>query len=164
MNGLKKFLLSVGVIIVFIAYSFQQRHDDTTAMVVPSSAKASTSQANTPTSTSSQSSNTTAPTIATSSTSSYKDGSYVGDAADAFYGNIQVKAIISGGEISDVQFIQYPNNRQNSVEINSQAMPYLKQEAIQAQTANVNTITGATDTSQAFVQSLSSALSKAEHG
>ncbi len=92
----------------------------------------------------------------------YINGSYKGSVADAYYGNVQVKAIISGGKISDVQFLQYPNTHSTSVYINSQAMPYLTQEAIQAQSANVNIVSGATDTSIAFQQSLAAALSSAK--
>jgi uncharacterized protein with FMN-binding domain len=92
----------------------------------------------------------------------YKDGQYTGSSADAYYGLVQVKAIISGGKITDVQFLSYPNDRQNSVNINSQAMPILTQEAILAQSVNVDIVSGATDTSQAFIQSLSSALSQAK--
>ena len=92
----------------------------------------------------------------------YTDGSYTGDAADALYGTIQVKAVISGGKLTDVVFLQYPNDRRTSVQINQQAMPRLKQEAISAQSANVNGVSGATDSSQAFIQSLGSALSQAK--
>jgi uncharacterized protein with FMN-binding domain len=92
----------------------------------------------------------------------YKDGTYTGDVADAYYGNVQVKAIIGKGKITDVQFLQYPNDRETSIEINSQAMPLLRSEAIQAQKAEVDVVTGATATSQAFVESLSSALVKAQ--
>ncbi len=95
-------------------------------------------------------------------TSGYKDGQYTGDSADAFYGFIQVKAVISGGKITDVQFLQYPNDRSNSIFINKQAMPYLKQEAVAAQSSQVDIISGATDTSMAFIQSLASALSQAK--
>jgi len=91
----------------------------------------------------------------------YKDGQYTGNVADAFYGNVQVQATITGGKITNVAFLQYPSDRQRSVFINSQAMPLLKQEAISAQTANVDIISGATATSQAFVTSLASALSQA---
>jgi uncharacterized protein with FMN-binding domain len=86
----------------------------------------------------------------------------MGDAADAFYGLIQVKAVIQNGRLADVQFLQYPNDRQTSIEINTQAMPWLKEEAIAAQSANVDIISGATDSSQAFRQSLGSALAKAK--
>jgi len=91
----------------------------------------------------------------------YKDGEYTGNVEDAYYGNVQVKILISNGKISNVQFLDYPQDRETSVRINSQAMPYLKQEAIQAQSASVDIVSGATNTSQAFIQSLSSALSQA---
>ncbi|MFL5690921.1 MAG: FMN-binding protein, partial [Ktedonobacteraceae bacterium] len=92
----------------------------------------------------------------------YKDGSYMGSVADAQWGYIQVKAIISNGKITDVQFLQYPNERDRSIMINNYADPQLTSEAIAAQSANVDIITGATDTSEAFIQSLSDALSQAK--
>lgn len=91
----------------------------------------------------------------------YKDGQYTGDVTDAYYGNVQVQAIITGGKIIDVKFLDYPQDRRTSVQINSQAMPYLTQEAIQTQSAQVDIISGATATSEAFIQSLQSALVKA---
>lgn len=94
-------------------------------------------------------------------TGTYKDGTYVGSLADAFYGYVKVQAVVSGGKLSDVQFLSYPNDRGTSVEINRQAMPYLTQEAIAVQSANVNIISGATQTSEAFRQSLSIALAQA---
>jgi uncharacterized protein with FMN-binding domain len=92
---------------------------------------------------------------------SYKDGTYTGDVKDVFYGNVQVGVVVTGGRISDVRFLQYPNDRRTSVEINSRAMPLLQSEAVQAQTAGVDIISGATATSQGFIESLSSALNKA---
>lgn len=92
----------------------------------------------------------------------YKDGAYLGAVADAFYGNIQVKAIISDGKITDVQFLQYPNDRRTSIMINTQAMPSLRSEAIQSQNAQVDIVSGATQTSKAFRDSLQSALTQAK--
>jgi uncharacterized protein with FMN-binding domain len=92
----------------------------------------------------------------------YKDGNYTGVASDAFYGFIQVKAVISGGKLTDVIFLRYPNDHDRSVFINQQAMPLLKQEAITVQSASVNIVSGATDSSQAFRESLSSALAQAK--
>jgi len=74
-----------------------------------------------------------------------------------------VQVVVQGGKLTDVTFLDYPQTHQTSVYINSQAMPYLKQEAIQAQSANVNMVSGATLTSQAFIQSLASALSQAKN-
>ena len=92
----------------------------------------------------------------------FKDGRYTGNSANAFYGNIQVQVNISGGKISDVQFLQHPDHATRSIAINTVAMPNLKQEAIQAQSADVNIVSGATDSSNAFIQSLSSALTQAK--
>lgn len=94
--------------------------------------------------------------------SGYKNGVYTGSVADAFYGLVQVKATIASGRITDVVFLSYPSDRSTSVYINGQAMPLLTQEAIQAQSANVNIISGATATSGAFRESLAVALSSAK--
>ena len=101
--------------------------------------------------------------MATPSTGgAYKDGVYTGPVTDAFYGNVQVQATIQGGKITDVTFLDYPHDRGTSVYINSQATPYLKQEAIQAQSANVDVVSGATQTSLAFIKSLTAALAGAK--
>jgi uncharacterized protein with FMN-binding domain len=94
----------------------------------------------------------------------YKDGTYTGPQVNAFYGMVQVQTVIQNGKIQSVQFLQFPQDRRTSARINSTAVPRLQQEAIQAQSANVNIVTGATLTSQAFIRSLNSALSKATGG
>ncbi len=93
----------------------------------------------------------------------YVDGTYTGSGADAYYGTVQVQATISGGRITGVTFLQYPNDRSTSRYINSQAMPQLIQEAIAAQSANVSGVSGASDTSAAFKESLGSALAQAKN-
>lgn len=104
-----------------------------------------------------------APTASVTSTSTaYKNGTYTGSVADAFYGNIQVQVTIAGGKIADVQFLQSPNDNGTSRVINSQAAPLLRQEALTAQSAHVDIVSGASDSSQAFQQSLSSALQQAQ--
>ena len=92
----------------------------------------------------------------------YKNGTYTGSVADAYYGSVQVQVTITSGSITAVTFLQYPNDRSTSIYINSQAMPYLQQETIAAQSAQVDIVSGATYTSQAFQQSLASALAKAQ--
>ncbi len=93
----------------------------------------------------------------------YKNGTYVGNSVDAYYGNVQVEAIIQGGKIVDVQFLDHPQDRGRSISINDYAMPNLTSEAIQAQSAQVDVVSGATATSGAFVQSLASALAQAKN-
>jgi uncharacterized protein with FMN-binding domain len=92
----------------------------------------------------------------------YRDGQFTGPQEDAFYGLVQVQAVIQNGQIADVKFLQYPSDRRTSQYINSIAMPYLTTEAVQAQSANVDIISGATLTSQAFAQSLQAALDSAK--
>ncbi len=93
----------------------------------------------------------------------FKDGTYTGPAVNAFYGLVRVKAVIQNGKIADVQFLQYPNDRRTSQRINEQVMPWLQSEAIKAQSANVDFISGATLTSQAFARSLQAALNTAKN-
>lgn len=100
-------------------------------------------------------------TPSTAVVSGLKNGQFSGDSVDAFYGNVQVQTTIQNGKISQVQFLDYPKDRNHSVEINSQAMPQLISEAITAQGANVDIVSGATATSQAFIQSLQTALNQA---
>jgi uncharacterized protein with FMN-binding domain len=106
------------------------------------------------------SSPTATPTTSTPA-QTYKDGTYTGQSADAYYGNVQVQVVISGGKITDVRFLDYPHDAGTSRMINGQAMPLLKQEVITAQSGNVNGVSGASATSQAFYNSLQSALSQA---
>ncbi|MEI7512383.1 MAG: FMN-binding protein [Candidatus Uhrbacteria bacterium] len=95
-------------------------------------------------------------------TGQYKDGTYNGSIADAFYGNVQVQVVISGGKISNVIFLDHPQDRGRSISINNYAMPILKTETIKVQNANVATVSGASATSGAFRESLAAALIKAK--
>ncbi len=98
----------------------------------------------------------------TSSQGIYKDGTYTGPVTNAFYGNYQVQAIITGGKLTDVIFLTYPNDNRTSISINEQANVFLKEEALSAQSASVDIVSGASDSSQAFRQSLASALVQAK--
>jgi uncharacterized protein with FMN-binding domain len=79
------------------------------------------------------------------------------------YGDVQVRVIVRGGRIADVQALTLPSDRQRSAEISQQAGPMLHDEAVQAQSAQIDTLGGATYTSEGYAQSLQSALDKA-HG
>jgi len=89
------------------------------------------------------------------------DGTYTGSREYAYYGYVKVAAVVTNGQITDVQVIEHPNDNGTSQYINSIAMPYLVQEAVQAQSSNISLISGATLSSEAFVKSLSNALSQA---
>lgn len=92
----------------------------------------------------------------------YKDGTYSGSLEDAIYGNYKVKAVVSGGKLADVIPLIYPNDNRTSNSINTQAFTMLRDEALRAQSAQVDIITGASDSSPAFARSLQSALNQAK--
>jgi uncharacterized protein with FMN-binding domain len=92
----------------------------------------------------------------------WKDGTHTGQPYTHEYGTVQVAAVISGGKISDVNFLQMPSDRSRSAEISSASQPQLLQETIQSQNANVDIVSGATLTSQSYQQSLQSALNQAK--
>jgi len=89
------------------------------------------------------------------------DGSFKGSSVDAYWGRVQVEAVVQGGRLTKVQMLQYPRDRRRSQAISNQVLPYLEQEAIANQGANVDTVSGATLTSAAYQRSLASALKQA---
>ena len=64
-------------------------------------------------------------------------------------------------KITAVSVPTYPNHTDRSIYINQTALPILKAETLRAQSANINMVSGATDSSDAFAQSLQSAILKA---
>lgn len=101
---------------------------------------------------------TTTPTAAAAG---LRDGTFTGSDAPNQYGDVQVQITVSGGKITDVQAIQLPSDRQRSAEISQQAGPLLQQEALQAQSAQIDSLSGATYTSYSYTQSLQSAIDQA---
>jgi uncharacterized protein with FMN-binding domain len=76
--------------------------------------------------------------------------------------NLTTKKKTVKRKIVSVKVPVYPNHTDRSVFINQQALPILIQETTQAQSASINMVSGATDTSYGFAQSLQSALLKAK--
>ena len=101
-------------------------------------------------------------TTISSYTGPWKDGTYTGQAIDNQYGTVQVAAVIANGKLSAVNFLQTPSDRAHSLQLSTYAKPILSQEAIQAQNANVNIVSGATLTSESYMQSLQNALTQAK--
>jgi uncharacterized protein with FMN-binding domain len=101
------------------------------------------------------------PTPAASTASVLKHGSYTGLVAFNGYGPVQVSATISGGKLTDVRILQLPSDHR-SIRIANYATPTLIQEAISAQSASIDYVSGATATSDAFMQSLDNALNQAK--
>jgi ribosomal protein L15 len=84
----------------------------------------------------------------------------VGDVSETRWGPVQIKVTETGGKITDVQAVQYPQGNEHDLEINSQALPMLRSEALKAQSARIDMVSGATVTSEGYLTSLQSALDK----
>jgi uncharacterized protein with FMN-binding domain len=87
--------------------------------------------------------------------------SFLGSAIDTRYGIVQVKVTVSGTKITNVSFAQLTAFDGRSQQINSQAAPTLLQETLSAQSAQIDSVSGATYTSEGYAQSLQSALDQA---
>jgi uncharacterized protein with FMN-binding domain len=84
-----------------------------------------------------------------------------GPVVDTRFGPVEVEIVLAGNRITDVKALEYPNEARRSQFISSQALPLLHDEAVSAQSANIDTISGATYTSDAYAQSLQAALDRA---
>ena len=96
-----------------------------------------------------------------SSSGSTSTKSYTGSVAETRWGPVEVKITVTGKKITAVDVLQYPDGNQRDAEINSYALPTLVQETIAAQGAQIDMVSGATVTSDGYLQSLQSALDEA---
>lgn len=98
---------------------------------------------------------------ATSAPGKASSGTFDGSVAQTRFGPVQVRITVSGGKLTDVQALQVPNNNHRDVEINSYAVPILRDEALAAQSARIDTVSGATYTSDGYRESLQAAIDAA---
>jgi len=95
------------------------------------------------------------------SASTATDGTFAGQTVSTRFGDVQVQVTISGGAIADVTPLHLTDHDGRSVQISNRAAPVLRSAVLQAQTASVSFVSGATYTSAAYLQSLQSALDAA---
>ena len=117
------------------------------------------------TSSSGSSSSDTSSSGDTSSSSDTSSGSgtttYTGDSVDTRWGPVQVAITVSGGKITKADAVVYPTENPRDQEINSYAVPQLNSEAVQSQSGSIDAVSGATVTSDGYIQSLQSAIDQA---
>jgi uncharacterized protein with FMN-binding domain len=164
---MKRVILTItGTVLGLVALlSFKSHSTITTATTaLPSAALPGSSSSSSP----SSPSTTTAPTTTTSappnpstSAPSTTSKSYTGQAVTTRYGIVQVKITVQGSKITNVSFAQLTAFDGRSQRINSDAAPTLLQETLSAQSANIDSVSGASYTSQGYEQSLQSALDQA---
>jgi uncharacterized protein with FMN-binding domain len=90
-----------------------------------------------------------------------QSGTYAGSAVQTRFGTVQVQITVKAGAITDVTALQLTDDDRKSVQISNRAAPLLRAAVIKAQSAQVQTISGATVTSAAYLTSLQGALDAA---
>ena len=88
-------------------------------------------------------------------------GTFAGATNQTRFGPVQVQITVSNGKITAVKALQYPNGDGRSASISQQAIPYLVQQTLTAQSDQISGVGGASYTSYGFYISLQSALKKA---
>ncbi|MFJ4210986.1 FMN-binding protein [Paenarthrobacter sp. NPDC089675] len=119
------------------------------------------SGATTTTSLSSSGAGTSRSTGAGGGSGSTTSGTYDGAAVQTRFGTVQVRVTLQNGKITEVTALQLTDAERKSAQISSRAAPVLRSEVLQAQSANVQTVGGATVTSDAYLTSLQAALDAA---
>lgn len=149
-------LVVMGVTIGLRLYGLGQTVTAGSATSVSSTGSAS---AATPAPATTPGNNTTPPATSTPSTSTASARKVIaGSVEQTPYGPIQVRVTFDGSAIKSVTELQAPNGDGRSASINQQAAPILKQEVLASQSANVDTVSGATYTSDGYKQSVQSAI------
>ena len=103
----------------------------------------------------------TATTVETTApvTSTVKDGTFTGPSVNVNYGNVQVMITVSNGKITDAVAVQAPRGKNDRY--TNMAVPILKQQTLQAQSANIQGASGASYTSYGWFKSLQGAMTQA---
>lgn len=111
--------------------------------------------------TSTTSGTTSGGTTSGGTTTTGSSGTYTGDAVQTRWGIVQVQVTVANGKITKSEAVQYPNQNPRDQEINAYAVPQLNSEAVAQQSASIDSVSGATVTSNGYTTSLQSALDQA---
>ncbi|WP_020145807.1 FMN-binding protein [Terracoccus sp. 273MFTsu3.1] len=152
------------------------KHTAVTGVHILSSAKAGTPVAAAPPKPSSSAKSSKAPSGSTTSRGSTsgttskaapaapRSGTVDGAVVGTQYGSVQVRVSFTGTKITNVHALQLTDSSRTSVSISAGAAPTLRREALAAQSAQIDVVSGATYTSEAYQQSLQSAIDAAHLG
>jgi uncharacterized protein with FMN-binding domain len=102
-----------------------------------------------------------APPAAAPAASTAKSGTFTGATAQTRWGPVQVQIVVANGKITSAQAVRYPSGNGNDAQINAYAIPQLNAEAVAANSAKIDMISGATVTSGGYLQSLQNAIDQA---
>ena len=141
-----------GLVLLFSYHT--SRNEGSTTVAAPASGGSSSSASGSSASGSSGS----APQAAQGATAA---GTFTGDSVMTRWGAVQVEITVADGRITAVDAVEYPQENPRDRQINAYALPVLAQEATQAQSADIDVVSGATVTSDGYIQSLQSAIDQA---
>ena len=136
----------------------------TTTTPAPTATHTASTPAPAATATKKATASTPAPAATTAAPTPVKakpSGTFSGNTSQTRFGPVQVQITVVDGKITAAKALQYPNNDFRSQQISQQAIPYLVQETLAANSANIQGVGGASYTSQGWYDSLVSALAKA---
>ncbi|WP_405733938.1 FMN-binding protein [Streptomyces sp. NBC_01537] len=131
----------------------------TTQAAAQSATPSATPSATEPSSSASSSASASASASASSGAASTTK-KITGDAIQTRYGPVQVQITLTGGKLTAVDVLQVPEDNPKDQQINDYAVPVLTQETLTAQSASIDSVSGATYTSEGYITSLQSALDK----
>jgi uncharacterized protein with FMN-binding domain len=144
-----------GLVLLFSYHT--SRNEASTAVVGPGSSGGSASASGS----SSGASNGQSSGSSNGSAGSAASGTFTGDSVMTRWGAVQVEITVSDGKITAAEAVEYPQANARDRQINASALPVLAQEATQAQSADIDAVSGATVTSDGYIQSLQSAIDQA---
>ncbi|MGK5681447.1 FMN-binding protein [Actinoplanes sp. URMC 104] len=160
MRRITLWLLSTVAALVLL-FSYRTSTNDTGAAVAAATAPATTPSTAGPVPQETGPSPTTSPSASASDGGTGAAKTYTGASASTRWGDVQVTITVAGGRITDVQVPVYPTGNGRDQEINAYAVPALVQETLEAQGSDIDVVSGATVTSEGYLQSLQSALDAA---
>jgi uncharacterized protein with FMN-binding domain len=161
---MKKIVLAVmttisGLVMLFSYHTSTQ----TVAATTPEETDTGNTQSDAGTTTAAPSATPTAP-ASSSASGSAADGTYTGDAVETRWGTVQVEITVENGKITSADAVQFPSENPKDQQINAYAVPALNAEVVQAQSASIDAVSGATVTSGGYIESLQSAIDAAHLG
>jgi uncharacterized protein with FMN-binding domain len=152
---------AVGTVVSLIMLLSFKTHAVPTTLPTPPAAIGTTAAPSATTGGSAAPSAAAGPVTSQSTTVPVTTRTVTGTATPTRYGPVQVELTVTNGQITAVDAVVYPTQSSRDRQINARAVPQLDQEALVAQTAKIDTISGATYTSVGYRASLQSALDQA---
>jgi uncharacterized protein with FMN-binding domain len=162
-RGIAAMFLTVGALVLLLSFKTPEANAtraNGVAVVAPSTGPAGTVPTARPTARPTAVPGASATPAPTSTPGGTTGKTVDGPVVSTQYGQIQVEVVLTNGKIQDIVALQLPTGRRSG-QISSYSAPILRQEALSAQSATIDTVSGATYTSDAYTQSLQAALDAA---